>query len=284
MLAAGPCNAGPNGHGARDYTWPVSEARPGIHRGFRDVDAQARSQDFTAYLQRVAAQMVDEKSAMQDLLEPAVGQRLLDVGCGVGDDVRSLARRVAPTGSVVGVDMSGSMIEAAREAAGVSCTEFHVADAHALPFPDGSFDAARVERTLQHVAEPARVLAEMVRVVRPGGVLTASEPDWGTLAIDSDDREATREVVLAISDGNIRNGWIGRQLAAHFVRLGLESVEIHPVTLVVRSFDMATDVFGFADVAGGEWLERMHERDSSGTFFASVTGFTVKARRAGAGT
>ena len=118
MLAAGPCNAGPNWHGARDYTWPVIEARPGIHRGFRDVDAQTRSQDFTAYLQRVAAQMADEKSAMQDLLEPAVGQRLLDVGCGIGDDVRSLARRVAPTGSVVGVDMSESMIEAARESAG----------------------------------------------------------------------------------------------------------------------------------------------------------------------
>ena len=256
----------------------MSDDLPGILRGFRDVDAENRAQDFAAYLQGVAAQMALEKTAMQDLLEPSIGQRLLDVGCGVGDDVRALAGRVAPTGTVVGVDVSTSMIDQARSRNAGPGIEFHVADAHALPFPAHGFDAARTERTLQHVESPADVLAEMIRVVRPGGLLTASEPDWGTLAVDADDRLATREVVQAISENHIRNGWIGRQLCGHFVRLGLEDIEVHPVTLVLRSFTTANQLLGLSEVATPQWLEELHQRDAQGHFFAAVTGFTVKGR------
>jgi ubiquinone/menaquinone biosynthesis C-methylase UbiE len=93
----------------------VADAGQRILRGFRDVDKQARALDFAAYLKLVSAQTAKIKSAMLDLLEPVAGQRLLDVGCGTGDDVRDLARRVAPTGTVVGVDMSNTMIEVAKE-------------------------------------------------------------------------------------------------------------------------------------------------------------------------
>jgi ubiquinone/menaquinone biosynthesis C-methylase UbiE len=256
----------------------MNAARPGIARGFRDVDAQPRREDFGAYLERFALTMAAEKSASHALLEPERGQRLLDVGCGRGDDVRALAPRVGPDGSVVGIDISETLIGEARQRGTDPCVRFHQADAHAMPFADASFDAARVERALQHVEDPARVLAEMARVVRPGGIIVASEPDWGTLAVDAADRDTTRELARLLCDRHIRNGWIGRQLPGHFARLGLVAIEVVPVTLAIRSFSLAADLLQFRGNAESDWLQELQDRDSRGTFFAAMTGFTVKGR------
>jgi ubiquinone/menaquinone biosynthesis C-methylase UbiE len=259
----------------------MSDRGDGIARGFRDVDAHAHDQDFGAYLERVAHIMAVEKATSHDLLEASAGRRLLDVGCGRGEDVRALAKRVAPTGRAVGVDLSETLIAEAREGAAAPAVELVVADAHRLPFPDASFDAARVERTLQHVEDPARVLAEMARVVRPGGILVASEPDWGTLAVDAADRDATRDALRKLCDHHIRHGWIGRQLAGRFARLGLTAIEVRPVTLVLQSFPVAVDILGLAEGGATGWLEELRERDRQGAFLASLTGFTVKGRLAG---
>jgi ubiquinone/menaquinone biosynthesis C-methylase UbiE len=256
----------------------MSDRRTGIARGFRDVDAHAHGEDFGTYLQQVARVMAAEKAASHDLLEPAPGRHILDVGCGVGEDVRALAARVAPAGRVVGIDRSRMMIDEACRAGVPAGAEFRVADAHELPFADATFDGARAERTLQHVVDPASVLAEMVRVVRRGGILVASEPDWGTLAIDAADRGATREVLHALCDEHIRNGWIGRQLAGHLARAGLQAIEIHPVTLVLQSFPVAVDILGLATAGAPSWLADLRDRDEHGAFFAAITGFTVKGR------
>jgi ubiquinone/menaquinone biosynthesis C-methylase UbiE len=256
----------------------MTAARPGIARGFRNVDAQACREDFGDYLERFARTMAAEKSASHALLEPQRGQRLLDVGCGRGDDVRALAPHVGPNGCVVGIDISETLIGEARQRGADPCVRFHVADAHAMPFADASFDAARVERALQHVEDPAGVLAEMARVVRPGGIIVASEPDWGTLAVDSADRDATRELGRLLCDRHIRNGWIGRQLPGHFARLGLVAIEVLPVTLAIRSFALAADLLQFRETTAPSWLQELQDRDSHGTFFAAMTGFTVKGR------
>jgi ubiquinone/menaquinone biosynthesis C-methylase UbiE len=202
------------------------------------------------------------------------------VGCGLGDDVRALAARVGPTGTVVGVDVSASLIDSARESGMPAGVEFRTADAHDLPFPDDSFDGARVERALQHVADPARVLSEMARVVRLRGIVIASEPDWGTLTVDGTHRAATRKVPAALCGEHIRNGWIGRQLVGYLTHAGIEPTEVRPTTLVIRSLPVAVDILGLADVADGttEWFADLHHREDSGSFFASVTAFTVKGR------
>jgi SAM-dependent methyltransferase len=256
----------------------MSDARPGIAKGFRNVDAQPCREEFGAYLERFARAMTAEKSVSHALLEPAHGQRLLDVGCGRGDDVRALASHLGSSGCVVGIDISETLVREARQRGTDPRVRFQLADAHAMPFADATFDAARVERVLQHVEDPARVLAEMARVVRPDGIIVASEPDWGTLAVDAADRATTREVSRLLCDHHIRNGWIGRQLPGHFARLGLVAIEVRPVTLAIQSFTVAADLLGFADTDAPGWLQELQERDSHGTFFAAMTGFTVKGR------
>jgi demethylmenaquinone methyltransferase / 2-methoxy-6-polyprenyl-1,4-benzoquinol methylase len=117
-----------------------------------------------------------ERAAGRAELSP--GDRALDVCCGTGDLTLELAGRVGPTGSVIGCDFSEPMLERARakaSAAGVGWATFEHADALALPYDDGSFDSATVGFGVRNLADLARGLAELVRVLRPGGRLVILE-------------------------------------------------------------------------------------------------------------
>jgi ubiquinone/menaquinone biosynthesis C-methylase UbiE len=109
------------------------------------------------------------------------GMRVLDVGCGPGSITLGLAEAVAP-GEVVGVDFQPSQVaqaQAVSAARGLMNTRFEVADVYRLPFPDGSFDAVFAHVVLMHLREPIRALAEMRRVLRPGGIAGVRDSDFG---------------------------------------------------------------------------------------------------------
>ncbi|MFC1414834.1 class I SAM-dependent methyltransferase [Streptacidiphilus sp. N1-12] len=119
-------------------------------------------------------------SAAYLLPELKPGQELLDVGCGPGTITADLAKIVAP-GRVTAVDYSAEVLAQAERAvaeAGVSGVVFEVADIHALPYPDDSFDVVHAHQVLQHVADPVQALREMRRVCRPGGVVAARDSDY----------------------------------------------------------------------------------------------------------
>ena len=110
------------------------------------------------------------------------GMRALDVACGTGRMARLAAGRVGPTGGVVAIDASEGMLTRAGGERGATAIDYRVADALALPFPDASFDAATIAFGLRNLADWARGLAEMRRVVRPGGrvvVLEIAQPAGG---------------------------------------------------------------------------------------------------------
>lgn len=104
-----------------------------------------------------------------DLLPATADQRWLEVACGTGVIARALAPRV---GAIHGVDLTPAMLAVAREEtqkAGLANVTFSTGDATGLPFPDAHFDAAVTRFSLHHIPLPARCVAEMARVVRPGG-------------------------------------------------------------------------------------------------------------------
>jgi demethylmenaquinone methyltransferase / 2-methoxy-6-polyprenyl-1,4-benzoquinol methylase len=102
-----------------------------------------------------------------DLAAVGPGGRALDVASGTGDLAIELARRVGPTGTVVGSDFSEAMLDRAREKS--SAVTWEWANALELPYPDDRFDAATVGFGARNFADLDRGLAEMARVVRPGG-------------------------------------------------------------------------------------------------------------------
>ena len=114
--------------------------------------------------------------ALVDFAAPRESDAVLDVGCGTGAAARFAAKRVGPRGRVAGVDVNAGMIGVARslpvgEGAAI---EWFEGGAHELPFGEGEFSLALCAQTLQFLEAPSQALAEMSRVVEPGGRIAAS--------------------------------------------------------------------------------------------------------------
>ena len=133
------------------------------------------------------------RGMLADDLQLQPGDRVLDVGCGPGRQAIVFAERVAPTGSVDGIDAAAEMINRARSQTrrrGVPTT-FQVAFAQDLPPADDTFDAVACTLALHHVAEDDQPTAvgEMYRVLKPNGRLLIAEfhkdqgsPCWPEMA------------------------------------------------------------------------------------------------------
>jgi len=105
------------------------------------------------------------------------GNHVLDVACGTGTLLALLAACAGPDGRAVGVDMSGEMLEVARQKVRMAQVEFLKANAEALPFEDASFDRVTASLAIHEMNRKGRenALAEMLRVLRPGGLLALAD-------------------------------------------------------------------------------------------------------------
>src|SRR5215468_9002581 len=107
-----------------------------------------------------------------DWLAPEPGLRWIDVGCGTGAFTELIVQQCAPV-ETLGVDPNEAQLAVARVRPGARCAVFRPGDAMALPFDRGRFDAAVMALVIFFVPDPAKGVAEMARVVRPGGVVAA---------------------------------------------------------------------------------------------------------------
>lgn len=129
------------------------------------------------------SQLADAQTALLAAAALRGGERVLDVACGTGLVSFAATRSVGPAGRVLGVDLSGAMVDAARERAlrhEVRNAEFVRMDAEALALPDATFDVALCALGLMYVPDPEQALREMRRVLRPGGRLVVAV--WGERA------------------------------------------------------------------------------------------------------
>jgi len=262
---------------------------------FRDVDGAKDQASCFAFLDSFADTFREMSEASVDLLRLAPGHAVLDVGCGHGACVPLLARRVGATGRIVGLDASRAMVAEAHRRFDHSglAVEFRYGSALALPFEDASFEAARAERVLQFVDDPARALCELARVTMLGGRVVVTEGDLGSQAVDSPDVETTIRVLMALS-ARAPNGWIGRRLRAMFLAAGLEDVEVQLVPVLSTSYTEWNHRFGVerlvSDLAAQSaltcdaaraWLDTLRSRDAAGRFTATSLLYVVAGTRSG---
>jgi arsenite methyltransferase len=217
---------------------------------------------------------VRRRGLVRAALAARPGERVLDVGCGPGFTSAELLTEVGPDGAVVAVDSSPQMLGlAAGRCAGAELLE---GEATALPVADASVDAAICVQVLEYVPDVAARLAELLRVLRPGGRVVLWDIDWATVSWHSADPERMRRV-LAAWDEHLAHPSLPLTLAATMRSVGFADVrmEAHPFA-ATGAFDPQTYGAGvagliarFAAGRGGvtpaeadAWLAEQHELGS----------------------
>lgn len=175
----------------------------------------------TSYL---SADVVAQRRRVLEALRPRPGETAVDIGCGPGLLSVELAAAVGPEGSVLGTDISPSMLalaEAREIPTGASPLRFARAGVDALPIDDSSADLAVCTQVLEYVADIPAALTEMHRVLRPDGRLLLLDTDWGSLVWHSTDVERMRRV-CAVWDEHLVDPYLPRTLLGSLQRAGFE--------------------------------------------------------------
>jgi SAM-dependent methyltransferase len=133
---------------------------------------QIRFEDGAAYERMMGVWSRLAGDIFLDWVAPPPGLRWIDVGCGNGAFTELLCQRCAPA-EIHGIDPSEAQLAFARTRPGARIAQFHQGNAMALPFPENSFDAAAMALVIFFVPDPAKGVAEMARVVAPGGTVAA---------------------------------------------------------------------------------------------------------------
>ena len=153
------------------------------------------------------------------------GETVLDLGSGAGADVLISARRVAPTGKAIGLDMTDEMLELARanaKEAGVENVEFVKGYLEALPLPDASVDVIISNCVINLSADKPKTLAEAARVLRPGGRFAVSD------VIADPGMDEKTQADMAAWTGCVAGALTEHEFRNALATAGFEEIEIAP--------------------------------------------------------
>jgi ubiquinone/menaquinone biosynthesis C-methylase UbiE len=236
--------------------------------------------------------------AMEPMIKPlelGPGLRVLDVGSGPAHTTMELARRVAPSGKVTGVDINAEFVEraVARAREQKLAVQFVHSGFPPLPFPDASFDRVFCKNVLEYVDSAADTVAEMARVAARGALVLAIDSDWDMIALDlgPEARELTDRVFAAARSIAIKEPRIGRMLYGLFRAAGLTEVRVEIVAgadVMGRSLPMLrASLSRYARdsgrVAAGEveqWLGAIDGAIERGRFMFALPQFIVRGIKA----
>lgn len=182
-------------------------------------DEAAARRVETSYL---TPDVIEQRRQVVAALSLQPGESVLDIGSGPGLLAVELAAEVGPNGRVHGTDISQSMLALAAARlvpAHAAPLSFHLAGANALPFADASIDVAVSTQVLEYVEDVVAALAEVRRVLRPGGRLLVLDTDWDSIVWHSRE-EARMQRVLQVWDEHLVDAHLPRTLAATLEHVG----------------------------------------------------------------
>ena len=213
------------------------------------AEQQIRFDDGAAYERTMGRWSQLAGEIFLDWLAPPSGLRWVDVGCGSGAFTELLVERCAPA-TVHGIDPSEAQLAFARTRAAARVAQFRQGDAMAQPFPDDAFDVAVMALVIFFVPDPAKGVAEMVRVVYPGGTVAAYAWDilgggfpWEAMHVELRALGVTPPLPPSVGASRIdamRDLWTGA---------GLDAVETREIT-VQRTFADFDDFWTTTQMVG----------------------------------
>ncbi|HVC34246.1 MAG TPA: methyltransferase domain-containing protein [Chloroflexota bacterium] len=236
-----------------------------------------------------------------ELLDPRPGDRVLEVGCGSGQALQFIARRIGPAGRAVGVEYgpnAATRLLSARDATGCSPFEPVKADAQVLPFADETFDAVLCVNVLEAVPDRLGALREMRRVLQPGGRALVAHDDYESQVYACADRELGRRVVRAYADATFASyatsdGQMGRHLRGIFQLAGFRDPALHVLPLVNTEYrepllgwvlaqfsaELIAQVSDLTQAELDRWHADLEERSARGEYLYCVNLYSYLGRK-----
>ena len=276
-----------------------------VYQRIHDLDAAA----VRRLVDRMEARRRDPtfsgwRDAYLDRLDLAHAAVVLEVGCGSGTVTRAIAGRAITTppavpGRIIASDYSPALLTAGRDLAraeGVGGRiEWQVQDSHALTLPDGSADIAIAHTVVSHLADPRLALAELARVLRPGGTAVVFDGDYASLTFGGVDQVGAdgEEMQAALVATIAANPTVLRTMPGLAAAAGLETIdatahvlaEVGTGTFFVNFAEtyapMAADAGLVRREPAADWLDRQRRAHRAGTFFAACNYYTYLLNRPG---
>lgn len=242
-----------------------------------------------------ARDVVRRRAIVREALAAQPGERIIDVGCGPGFYVAELLEEVGPQGSALGVDAAMAMLAvAATRCERHQNAFFEQAEATSLPAADKSLDAALSVQVMEYVPDVGAALAEIHRVLRPGGRVVIWDVDWATLSWYSTD-PARMERAKEAFDKHLTHPALPQRLTALLRSTGFDDVVMEGHVFATNTIDpqsylgtvmpLFNEFIASQEEFGPEEAkalkEEQRELDERGEFYGSVTQFCFAARRPG---
>jgi len=249
----------------------------------------ARRLDDTYQSPDVAFQRAETLAAMQ--LAP--GEHVADIGAGTGLLAYAAARLVGGDGRVTGVEPSEAMrTVAAERCAELEQVRFEPGDANALPLADASVDVAVATQVYEYVADMPGALAELHRVLKPGGRAFILDTDWDSVVCHTEDRERMRRVLEAW-DEHLVDPHLPARLRPLLREAGFTAIGVRAIPIVdgdLRSWCYAGSMLpaiagfvvgrqGITQAEADAWLAEQRALSEQRAFFFSLNRYLFSAVR-----
>jgi arsenite methyltransferase len=235
--------------------------------------------------------VIAQRRQVLKALDLRAGEQVLDIGSGPGLLAYEMALSVGQGGRVCGIDTSEDMLAmSGKRCADKPWTEFKKADAAQLPYPDDSFDAAVSTQVYEYVADIPAALAELHRVIRPGGRVVIMDTDYGSLVIHTKD-QVRMERVLSAWNEHFVHATLPRTLSRQLreARFALRQRDVIPMfnpeyqentfakgaLTIMASFAVGRK--GVSQEEANAWLAEFDELGKQGEFFFSLNRYLFVA-------
>ncbi|MGA2880636.1 MAG: methyltransferase domain-containing protein [Bryobacteraceae bacterium] len=250
-------------------------------------------EDLSRRVERIylTPDVVAQRRQVLDSLKLVRGEHVLDIGSGPGLLAHDMAVAVGPQGRVCGIDLSPAMVAmSSKRCAEQPWVGFRTADATELPYPDNSFDAAVSTQVYEYVSDIPAALAELHRVLRPGGRALILDTDYGSLVIHTEDA-ARMARLLAAWDHHFVHASLPRTLSRQLREAGFSVRERAAFPMFNPEFEdntyakgmlamMASFAVGREGISQNEadaWFAEFSTLNKEGLFFFSLNRYLFVA-------
>jgi arsenite methyltransferase len=220
------------------------------------------------------------QTLIQSLL-PKPGERVLDIGTGPGFVANELADAVGPTGTILGVDISEPMLQLARRrCAEKAWVQFEFGDATRLPVSDADFDIAVSVQIYEYIHDIEAALAELHRILRPGGRAAIITTDWRSIVWNAADEHRMQRVLAAFAEHcayqdlprmlgpKLRTAGFAlthQQVLPQFNPIYEQNLYSHRLAAGIRAFVPGRK--GVTEQEATEWMEDLQQLGEQGNYF-----------------